>query len=391
MRRALTGAELVAAFRAAVAACDPARRVAAAVANLAGSRVIGVAIGKAAVAMARGTSALAIADGVIVSPVAGDVAGWRTLVSSHPVPDERSVAAARAVRAVVEAAGEDDVVLALISGGASALVEEPLVPLAALVATVSALRAAGAAIDELNTVRAALSAIKGGGLVAGCAARVVTLVASDVIGDRVELVGSGPTIVTGEPAGTRRERARAILAHHGIAAPAVLRAASPTPASSRPRDRALLVLPMRAFADAVVAELGLPLVEEPLAGDVEDVADLLAGRGPCVAWGEPTLHVPADHGRGGRAQQLALALARRLRGTSRIALVAGTDGADGPGPDAPAGAIVDGTTWDAIAAAHVDPARALARRDAGTALRAVGALVVTGPTGVNHADIAIVG
>jgi glycerate 2-kinase len=100
------------------------------------------------------------------------------------------------------------------------------------------------------------------------------------------------------------------------------------------------------------------------------------------------------HGAGGRAQQLALLVARSLRGSARGALVIGTDGIDGPPPPdrpSPAGAWVDGTTWDAILAAGIDPATALAACDAGTVLAAAGALVVTGPTGINHADLIMVG
>jgi hydroxypyruvate reductase len=148
-----------------------------------------------------------------------------------------------------------------------------------------------------------------------------------------------------------------------------------------------------------------------MSGEVEDVARMLlatgveiqgaaregmasAGEGVVVAWGEPTLRLPSPHGVGGRAQQLALVLARGLRGTPRSALVVGTDGIDGPPPPgrpSPAGAWVDGATWDAIAAAGLDPAAALAACDAGTALAAVGALVITGPSGINHADLVILG
>ena len=106
------------------------------------------------------------------------------------------------------------------------------------------------------------------------------------------------------------------------------------------------------------------------------------------------MQVPANHGEGGRAQQLALELARQLRGVSRAAFVVGSDGSDGPAPASrptPAGAYVDGATWDAIANANIDPSAALERRDAGTALAAIGALVVTGPTGVNHADVVVIG
>jgi hydroxypyruvate reductase len=106
------------------------------------------------------------------------------------------------------------------------------------------------------------------------------------------------------------------------------------------------------------------------------------------------LRLPRRHGIGGRAQQLALVLARRLRGSERSALVVGTDGIDGPPPPdrpAPAGAWIDGATWDAIVAAGIDPAAALAVCDAGTALAAAGSLVVTGPSGINHADLVLLG
>jgi len=369
-------AQLLAAFHQAIAACDPTARVAA----VAPRAEVGIAIGKAALAMARGAK---VDRGIIVSPVDGHVPGWTTIVSAHPFPDERSLEAGRAVRALVESA--HDTVLALISGGASSLIEDPLIPLADFVATIRALMNAGAPIHELNVVRSALSSLKAGKLVEHCRARVTTLVASDIVGDPLALIGSGPTIVSEIDHG----RARAILSSYQLPIPDVLH--SPSQRIVRCDDRAELVLPMRAFAEAVRDATRLPLVEAPFTGLVEEVADALAS--PCVAWGEPTLRIPDDHGEGGRAQQLALELARRARGTARCALVMGTDGIDGPPPSkrpAPAGAYIDGATWDAIARAGIDPVRALARRDAGSALHAADALVVTGPTGVNHADIMVV-
>ena len=110
--------------------------------------------------------------------------------------------------------------------------------------------------------------------------------------------------------------------------------------------------------------------------------------------GRADLKLPAVPGEGGRAQQLALELARLLAGTERCAFVAGSDGVDGPAPKdrpTPAGAFVDGATWASITAAGIDPAGALERCDGGTALAAIGALVVTGPTGINHADLVILG
>jgi len=420
-----------AAFARAVRACALDRRVAAALAGvpeLAGARRrLGIAIGKAALAMARGAP---VERGIAVVPAGGRAAeegapagggspalaapsvpasgGWRVIEASHPEPDARSEAAGRAVRELVAGAAAGDVVIALISGGASALVEQPRVPLAELRALAGALMAAGAPIGELNAVRGALSELKAGRLALACAAPIVTLVASDVVGDRLDVIGSGPTIgpwlaAPGAPVEVglaeeaRRRDALAILAWYGLAAPAAL-AATIAPRRVARADRAILVAPMAAFADAACAALAAAGVrarrlDPPLEGDAAAAARRLAAEaGPFVAWGEPTLRVPGDHGEGGRAQQAALALARLVRGTPRALLVAGTDGVDGPPPRGrppPAGAFVDGGTWDAIARAGVDPDRALARCDAGPALAAASALFVPGPTGVNHADVVI--
>ncbi len=419
-------------LREVIAACDPSRRVRVALAEpaiagrLAGRRRVAFAAGKAALAMARGAGE--VAQGVVVVPRGGggDVPpGWRLWEAAHPAPDADSVAAGQAVRQLVADAGAGDVILALISGGASALIEVPSdardeattaldgqaarqlakVALDEMVATIRDVMSAGAAIDEINAVRGALSQIKAGKLVSGAAAPVITLAISDVIGDPLAVIGSGPTIGPwlGAPAATA-ERARAILVRHGVAVPAALSPgriarADPSPGPARRRDHATVIAPMHSAAHAAVQALAARgvaahRIEAPLSGELDDVARaLLATSGAVVAWGEPTLRLPAGHGVGGRAQHLALLLARGLRGTSRSALVVGTDGIDGPPPPdrpSPAGAWVDGATWDAIAA-HVDPARALATCDAGPALAAVGALVVIGPSGINHADLVILG
>jgi glycerate 2-kinase len=420
-------------LREVIAACDPARRVREALAEpaiaarLVGRRCFAIAVGKAALAMARGAGEVAAGVAVVPASVrptsavpapmdlgqAGTGAlprGWRLLEGTHPEPDERSVAAGAALVALVRGAGPGDVILALISGGASALAEQPIVALDELVATVRAVMAAGAPIDEINAVRAALSSLKAGQLAIAAAAPVVTLAISDVVGDSLAVIGSGPTVgpwlaspgvAVDDGAAVRRQRARDVLARHGVPAPAEL--AHDLPARTVARDdHAAVIAPMTSAAHAAVRALAsrgiaATFVEAPLAGEVEVVARTLANGGavlPLVAWGEPTLRLPARHGTGGRAQQLALVLARWLRGTARSALVVGTDGVDGPPPPdrpAPAGAWVDGTTWDAIAAAGCDPAAALARCDAGPALDAADALVVTGPTGINHADLVILG
>lgn len=400
-----------------VAACDPAVRVREALgepaveARTTGRRRLGLAVGKAALAMARGAGE--VTEGVAVVPVGGGgelPAGWRLMEATHPVPDERSVAAGEALCALVGGAESSDVVLALLSGGASALAELPRTSLDEMIATVRRVMAAGAPIDQINAVRGALSRIKAGQLALGSAAPVVTLAVSDVIGDSLSVIGSGPTIgpwlasprvPADDGAVATWQRAHAVLERLGIAAPAAL-TVEPARRQVVRADHAAVIAPMASAAHAAVRTLtarGLAprLIEAPLAGDVTEVADLLvshAGSMPVIAWGEPTVRIPATHGAGGRAQQLALLLAGKLRGSQRGAFIAGTDGVDGPPPPdrpSPAGAWVDGTTWDAILAAGLDPAAALARCDAGTALAAVGALVVTGPTGINHADLMIVG
>ena len=368
-----------AAFREAVAWCNPEKRVRGALERLPlhGANVFGIAIGKAALAMARGAGP--VARGVIVTNAddgRGVPAGWHTMVAAHPVPDERSLAAGDAVIDLIASASATDEVLVLMSGGASALVERPLpgISFDQLRTDIAAVMASGAPIHELNRARIARSAIKGGKLAAMSLAPITTLVVSDVFDDDPAIIGSGPTV------------------------------------PRRPQDRLLVVAAMHGFADTVhdvLAERGnLVEIVGPLTGDVTRVANELVYRAGglrlhdgsvnmvLVAWGEPTIAVPRDHGDGGRAQQLALELARAFAGRAYDVLAIGSDGCDGPPPSnrpTPAGAFVDGRTWDAILAAGLDPQRALDRCDAGTALAAVGALVITGPTGINHGDLVIVG
>ncbi|MBX3160753.1 MAG: glycerate kinase [Deltaproteobacteria bacterium] len=407
--------------------------------------VFAVAVGKGALAMARGFAR--VKRGIAVAPADDGrpmPPGWQVVVAAHPHPDERSERAGAAVRALVEDATDRDIVFALISGGASALIEQPRLPLDELAATARAVMHAGAPIADLNVVRTALSELKGGGLARACAARIVTLVASDVVGDPLDTIGSGPTIGpwlgplestrtasrvrsigaipsiglagasgatraggTGAVGGpgvpvdfgalreARRLAAVEILERHELAVPAVLRAPFAADVVTR-NDRAEVIAPLASFAKAVAAQLArIRVIEPAVTEDVAVVASRVAAlSGWCVAYGEPTLEVPAEHGEGGRAQHLALLLARAFRSTARSAFVAGSDGVDGPPPrarPAPAGAYVDGSTWDAIVAAGIDPAAALARCDAGTALAAAGALFAPGPTGINHADVILVG
>jgi len=409
-------------FTAVVARLDPAPRVAAAVAGEAAQRVRVVAIGKAAAGMARGAiGALGerIVGGVVVGTgdrrrATGDrrqaTGRMRWVQGGHPVADGESERGGRMVLA--EVGGDADLVLALISGGGSAMAAVPAdgLSLADKNAAVAAVMAAGAPIGDINCVRKHLSAIKGGRLAAAAAAPVLTLVSSDVVGDDPATVASGPTVpdpTTFAGAGAAIER---WVGRGG--GPSAVRARleagragriDETPKRARPGDRVHLIGGLGALTAAAAAEATARgwRVEElgaDLAGDVSLVAERLAavagrlagaGSPVCaVAAGEPTVRLPERPGPSGRAAQLALLVARAIAGLEVRVLCAGSDGIDGR--SAAAGAIVDGGTWAACRAAGLDPEDALRRADAARVLAAAGAALVTGPTGVNHADLMVI-
>ena len=371
--------------------------------------VVLLATGKAAVGMAAGAeTALGerIAARVVVAPRVGEPReGF--FESSHPVPDERSERAGRALLAAAAAARPGQEVLALISGGGSALSAVPAdgLTLADKAQTIARLESAGAPIAYLNCVRRHLSALKGGRLALASPVRVTTLVVSDVIGDRLSEIASGPTV----PDPTTFADACAVVerwtAWDGIPPPvrahleAGLRGERREGLrdGERPEDRAILILGLDALVGAAVdaalaRKLPVQVIDRRIEGEVTEVARVLAaelGRTGAVviAGGEPTVVLPDRPGVGGRAHQLALLLAQEVRGTDTVVLVAGSDGMDGN--TGAAGAVVDGGTWDAISARGLDPAAHLARCDAGSALAAVGAQIQTGPTGVNHCDLVL--
>ena len=361
-----------------------------------GPRVRLVAFGKAADAMARGAlgalgerlvgGLVATKHGHLTEPVRTHPR-LRSLEASHPVPDESSLRAGEALLAEVRAAGPDEHLLALVSGGGSALVEALVdgVDLDELRRRTDALLAGGAPIGEINRERRALSRIKGGGLLREArAGRITQLLISDVPGDRIEDIASGPFVVPapggasagGSGAGLPVAVDTRLVATNAIARRATLEAA---------RARGLVAVDAGALLDGDVAEAPAKL-RAALAAHAD--ADVL------VAGGEPTVVLPDSPGRGGRNQQLAALLAGSLA-AGRVAgdgaaaretwLACGTDGTDGP-TDA-AGGVVDADT--VARAGACDLGEALARADTGPWLEAAGALVRTGPTGTNVMDLAI--
>jgi hydroxypyruvate reductase len=382
-------------------------------------RVIGA--GKAAAAMASGALEVLgerIAEGTITTKDGHGVDLPRMDVweAAHPVPDARGMAGAAEALRLARGAGPRDLVLCLLSGGASALWPAPVpgVTLADLRGVTDALLRSGATIHEINTVRKHLSRIGGGWLAAAAApARVVTLAVSDVVGGALEVIASGPTV----PDSTTYEDALEVLESRGVAVPPAVRAhLQAGDAGERPETpKEFDVVFARASAHVVAgnrdALQGAAREAERLGYRVRIVADDVEGEARSVGeqvallamnvraeashapialllGGETTVTVQGP-GRGGRNQELALALAVELEGVGEVlAASLGTDGTDGP-TDA-AGAFADGGTVTRGHAAGLDARDALRRNDAYPFLHAAGDLIVTGPTGTNVNDVILV-
>lgn len=400
-------AEALRLFAAGVAAADPSEAVRRSLRERPvapqGGRLSLIAVGKAAPAMARAALDLVAADEALVVTVDGlnaAVAGAETRLASHPVPDARGEAAASEVLRRAAALRAGDHLLALVSGGASALLPAPVegVSLADKIAVNQLLLASGADIREVNLVRQSLSRLKGGGLARRAApAGVTALVLSDVVGDDLSAVASGPTA---EPLGSPAA-AVALLRQLGLwdAVPASVRAhllaAAPAPPLGAVDNRLVgsNALSLRAMAAAAGAHAAT--VEAPLVGDVAVAAETVLAHWPApgtirLFGGETTVRVTGD-GLGGRNQELALRVAHlaeaRGLGGDWVFLSGGTDGRDGP-TDA-AGGLVDAGTAARIRAVGLDLGDVLARNDSYHALQAAGDLVRIAPTGTNVADLQV--
>jgi len=376
-----------------------------------------VAAGKAAGAMARAAGELLgerLAGGLVVTKEGHEPGpeSLETVFASHPEPDERGVEATRRVQELAESLGEGDLLLALISGGASALLADPAPPieLADLKKLTGDLLRSGADIGEINTVRKHASVLKGGGLVRlADPAPTIALLLSDVVGDEPSSIASGLTA----PDPTTLDDTRRVLERYQIEPPESvevhLQSAEETPASDDPIfDNVVNRICGGGWHAAEAAakkagELGYAplLLTTTLTGDALGAASMYAAiirevlasgnpvPPPCalVSGGEATVTVRGS-GTGGPNQEFVLALAVELDGVEGwAAFSADTDGNDGS-TDA-AGGIVDGKTAQKIRDSRVDPEGALADNDSNTALKAGGALLETGPTGTNVNDVRV--
>ena len=367
-------------------------------------RLLLVAAGKAAWRMAKAAAdTLDFDEGIVITKyghVMGDIPGMSCFEAGHPVPDANSFEAARRVLKMVNGLDEDDLVIFLLSGGGSALFESPLIPGEELQDITSQLLASGADIVEMNTVRKRLSAVKGGRFALACSpARVFSVVLSDILGDPLDMIASGPAypdsstceqaLEIADKYGLRlSERARELL---GVETPKELdNAESKITGSVRELCRA---------AEARCREMGYETVfltdrlccEASEAGSyLGSVAKSNAGKGRKTAFivgGETVVHLRGS-GLGGRNQEIALAAAPMIEGLDAAVFSVGSDGTDGP-TDA-AGGYADGDTMGRLRAAGISVAKALSENDSYHALKTADGLIFTGPTGTNVNDLSVV-
>ncbi len=371
-----------------------------------------LAPGKGAAGMVSGAlSVVDIPSGLVVtnqdySPPRPDI---RVIRASHPIPDGESLRAGREALALADRLGPDDLLLVLVSGGGSAMLEATPLSLEDLQEVYRLLLRSGLAIREVNEVRRAISEVKGGRLAGRAVARGATLVAlvvSDIVGDPLEDIASGLTV----PTASRGEDAEGILRRAGVwdqmpeAARRVMEAAAQRRehwGRDKQRVHNFLVANNSLACRAAVDEAGgrgyrARLITKSLEGDAHTAGRWLLeealGREPgalraaFVAGGETTVQVHGG-GRGGRNQEMVLSVVEALEGRPMVFLSCGTDGIDGN--TQAAGAIADGGTMARARTAGLDPRRFLEDNNSYEFFRNLGDLIVTGPTGTNVSDIQI--
>ena len=369
-------------------------------------RVLLVSAGKAAWQMAKAAYDFLgdrIENGVVVTKydhVMGPIGNFKCCEAGHPVPDENSFAGTQAALDLVADLTENDTVLFLLSGGGSALFEKPVVPGEVLQDITGQLLACGADIVEINTIRKRLSAVKGGRFAMACApAQVFSIVLSDILGDPLDMIASGPAV----PDTSTCEQAVAIAKKYHLNMPesawALLSQETPKELNNVTTQINGSVKELCVAAAAACRELGYEpiMLTDQLCCQAKEAGSFLAsvlkthaGQGKNLAFlagGETVVHLTGK-GLGGRNQELALAAAIGIDGIAGAAVFSvGSDGTDGP-TDA-AGGYVDYTTAGELKVQGVEIFDVLKENDAYHALQKVGGLVMTGPTGTNVNDVAV--
>ena len=367
-------------------------------------RVFLIAAGKAAPRMAAAAMAVLsapVTDGLIVSKYGHFTdapSGLACYEAGHPVPDENGVAAAEAALALTADLQETDTVLFLLSGGGSALFEKPLISLSELQDITGQLLACGADIVEINSIRKRLSAIKGGKFAAHCApAKVEAVILSDVLGDPLDMIASGPVSPDSASCADVLAIAEKYSLRLSSQASTLLHTETPKQLDNVNAQIVGSVRELCRAAESVCCSLGYETIflTDQLNCEAREAGRFLASilrshadsgkKLAFLAGGETVVHLTGA-GLGGRSQELALAACEGIHGIRYAAVAAvGSDGTDGP-TDA-AGGYADGDTLAALEAAGMKLHQVLQNNDAYHALKAAGGLIVTGPTGTNVNDL----
>ena len=369
-------------------------------------RVVLVAAGKAGWQMAKAAHDCLgdrIDAGVVVTKydhVMGSIANYDCYEAGHPVPDENSFKGTQAALDLVSGLKAEDTVLFLLSGGGSALFEKPLVPGPVLQDVTQQLLACGADIVEINTIRKRLSAVKGGRFAQLCApAQVFSIVLSDILGDPLDMIASGPA----HPDTSTCAQAVAIAEKYALrlddATRRLLTHETPKALTNVTTRITGSVRELCTAAAAACRELGYEpvMLTDQLCCQAKEAGSFLssvlktyAGSGKNLAFlagGETVVHLTGK-GKGGRNQELALSAAIGLDGSPNMAVFSvGSDGTDGP-TDA-AGGYTDGDTAEELRRKGIEIYKVLQDNDAYNALKEIGGLVFTGPTGTNVNDVAV--
>lgn len=365
-----------------------------------------VSIGKAAWSMARAASDILgdkIDDGVVITKYGhsqGELPNIRIYEAGHPVPDDNSFAATEQAIQLVSNLTSKDLVLFLISGGGSALFEKPLVPKETLEDVTKQLLASGADIVEINTIRKRLSAVKGGRFAKLCEpAQVFSIVLSDIIGDPLDMIASGPAY----PDTSTSEQALEIIKKYNISitkeVEELLKVETPDTITNVKTMITGSVKQLCAAAEKTCRELGYEpiILTASLNCQAREAGSFMASIAQYynnsdkslafIAGGETVVHVKGT-GKGGRNQELALSAAEGIAGLDNIAIFSiGSDGTDGP-TDA-AGGYVDTNTKKILAEKGISIFDVLENNDAYNALKQCDGLIITGPTGTNVNDLSV--
>lgn len=370
-----------------------------------GGRILLVAVGKAAWQMAHtAVTTLGRVDaGIVITKyghVRGTIPGVTCYEAGHPVPDENSFAATEKALTMVQNLTDQDTVLFLLSGGGSALFEKPLIPGAELQELTNRMLADGADIVEMNTIRKRLSAVKGGRFALACApAKIFSIVLSDILGDPLDMIASGPAV----PDSSTGEQAIAIARKYQLPlskeALACLTQETPKALNNVTTQITGSVRELSKAAADACRTLGYTpvLLTDHLCCEAREAGSFLgsiarthAGQGQKLAFiagGETIVHLTGN-GSGGRNQELALAAAPELSGLSGCCVFSiGSDGTDGP-TDA-AGGYADGDTCASLATHGLDVFTVLQNNNAYPTLKAVDGLIITGATGTNVNDVSV--